>query len=186
MQEQSNSIENKALIQVIAGCKRGDSDSFSRLVDMFSKRCYGYFYRLCGSRELSDELLSQLFVKLVEKIGSYKDGSFESWIFRVASNIFQDYLREKQRQKKLFEGHKSQLQERSKALAIGDDERIDELQAQLAKLDPETRELLVLRFYSEMSFKEIAEMRSEPIGTTLSKVHRGLNKLREMMGIVYE
>jgi len=40
----------------------------------------------------------------------------------------------------------------------------------------------MLRFYSRLSFKEIAKMRSEPIGTTLPKLHRGLKKLRELMG----
>lgn len=172
------------LAQIIAGCKNGDSQSFSQLVDRFASRCYGYFYRLCGNRELSDELLSQLFVKLVEKIGSYKDGCFESWLFTMASNIFHDYLREKQRQKKLFDGHKNQLEEEIRGSGKTDSESIDQLQAQLAKLDADTRELIVMRFYSDLSFKEIAEMRSEPIGTTLSKVHRGLKKLREMMGIV--
>jgi RNA polymerase sigma-70 factor (ECF subfamily) len=55
------------------------------------------------------------------------------------------------------------------------------LQVQLGKLDTDTRELIMLRFYSQASFKKIAEMRSEPIGTTLSKLHRGLKKLRELM-----
>ena len=58
----------------------------------------------------------------------------------------------------------------------------DKLQMQLGKLDDDTAELITLRFYGEMSFKELSEMRSEPIGTTLSKVHRGLKKLRELMG----
>ena len=60
--------------------------------------------------------------------------------------------------------------------------QIDSLQRQLEKLDAETRELVLLRFYSELSFKEIAKMRSMPIGTVLSKVHRGLKSLRELMG----
>jgi RNA polymerase sigma-70 factor (ECF subfamily) len=55
------------------------------------------------------------------------------------------------------------------------------LQVQLDRLDAETRELIMLRFYSEASFKEMAAMRSEPIGTTLSKLHRGLKRLRELM-----
>jgi len=63
--------------------------------------------------------------------------------------------------------------------ALPDDERLDQLQKQLAKLDEQTRELIVLRFYSDMSFKEIAQLRKEPIGTVLSKIHRGLAKLRE-------
>jgi len=51
----------------------------------------------------------------------------------------------------------------------------------LSRLDADTRDLIVLRYYSELSFKEIAEMRSEPLGTALSKLHRGLKKLRELM-----
>ena len=51
----------------------------------------------------------------------------------------------------------------------------------LKRLDADTRELSMLRFYSQLSFKEIAKMRSEPIGTTLAKLHRGLKRLREFM-----
>jgi len=57
----------------------------------------------------------------------------------------------------------------------------DRLQQGLNRLDAETAELIVLRFYGDLSFKELAEMRAEPIGTTLSKVHRGLKKLKEWM-----
>jgi RNA polymerase sigma-70 factor (ECF subfamily) len=52
----------------------------------------------------------------------------------------------------------------------------------MAKLDAETAELLMLRFYGQLTFREIAELRSEPVGTVLSKVHRGLKRLRELMG----
>ena len=173
--------EGNDLARVISGCKNGDAECFSQLVDMYARRCYGYFYRLTGNNDVSDELLSELFVKLVEKIGSFKKGSFESWLFKVASNIFYDYLRDKQRQSKLLNGRREvELREQKKKQP--ETEETDELRTQLRKLDADTRELIVLRFYSQASFKEIAEMRGEPIGTTLSKVHRGLKKLRELMG----
>lgn len=168
------------LDQIISGCKKGDSECFSQIVDIYASRCYGYFYRLTGNGGLSDELLSELFLKLVEKIGSYKGGSFESWLFKIASNIFYDYLRTKQRQKKLLETRKKQI-EFEIIEKRPDSEQIDKLQVQIGKLDEETKELILLRFYSQLSFKEIALMRSEPIGTTLAKMHRGLKKLREMM-----
>jgi hypothetical protein len=94
--------KNDDFDQIIAGCKKGMPECFSQLLDMYSSRCYGYFYRLTGSRDTSDELLSELFVKLVEKIGSFKDGCFESWLFKIASNIFYDHLRDKHKQKKLI------------------------------------------------------------------------------------
>ena len=169
------------LAQIIIGCKNKDSKCFSQIVDMYASRCYGYFYRLTGNNDLSDELLSELFVKLVEKIGSYKGGSFEGWLFKIASNIFYDYLRAKQRRKKLLDVQKKQIESQITEPKQSDNEQIDKLQIQLRKLDTDTRELIMLRFYSQLSFKEIAVIRSEPIGTTLAKLHRGLKKLRELM-----
>jgi RNA polymerase sigma-70 factor (ECF subfamily) len=171
------------LTRIIDGCKSGDAESFARVVDVYSGRLYGYFYRLTGDRNLSDELLSELFVRLVEKIGTYKGGSFESWLFRIASNIFHDHLRSRKRRRKLLDSRRSELEIQTPEPKISDvkDEQLDRLQVQLNRLDADTRELIMLRFYSELSFKEIAEARSEPIGTALSKLHRGLKKLRELM-----
>jgi RNA polymerase sigma-70 factor (ECF subfamily) len=174
----------KDLAEIIAGCKRGDAECFSCLVDLYARRCYGYFYRLTGNRDLSDDLLAELFVRLVEKIGSYKGGAFESWVFRIAANIFHDHLRVKQRQKRLLESPTEEPEIEYEHTRRSDvtGENIDKLQRQLSRLDDDTKELIVLRFYSGLSFKEIAAMRSEPIGTTLSKLHRGLKRLRELMG----
>ena len=173
--------ESSNLAEIVNGCKAGDSESFSQLVDIYARRCYGYFYRLTGNSEVSDDLLSELFVKLVEKIGSYRGGSFKSWLFKVASNVFHDYLRSKQRQRKLLEVQKRQLERKIAERGRAEAERIDKLQIQLRKLDADTREVIMLRYYSQLSFREIAQMRSEPMGTTLSKVHRGLKKLRGLM-----
>lgn len=62
-----------------------------------------------------------------------------------------------------------------------DNEVFDKLQSQLGKLDADTQEVIMLRFYSQLSFKDIAKLRGEPIGTTLSKAHRGLKKLKDLM-----
>jgi RNA polymerase sigma-70 factor (ECF subfamily) len=173
------------LARIIDGCKSGDAGSFARVVDMYAGRCYGYFYRLTGDRDLSDELLSELFIRLVQKFRSYKGGAFESWLFKIASNIFHDHLRGKQRRRKLLDAHRAEVEREpdTNEPRFSDESgaRLDKLQAQLQRLDADTRELIMLRFYSELSFKEIAELRSEPIGTALSKLHRGLKKLRELM-----
>jgi RNA polymerase sigma-70 factor (ECF subfamily) len=169
------------LAEITSGCKRGDAGCFAKIVDMYASRCYGYFYRLTGKRDVSDDLLSELFVKLTEKIGSYKGGSFEGWLFRIASNIFHDYLRGKQRRTRMLDARKTRLESEITEVKVSGAETIDKLQIQVERLDADTRELIMLRFYSQLSFKEIAQIRSEPIGTTLSKLHRGLKRLRELM-----
>ncbi|MEN6385407.1 MAG: sigma factor-like helix-turn-helix DNA-binding protein, partial [Phycisphaerales bacterium] len=63
----------------------------------------------------------------------------------------------------------------------GDDGLSDELAKALKSLEPDTAEIIVMRYYSQLSFQQLAELRKEPINTVLSKVHRGLKKLKELM-----
>jgi RNA polymerase sigma-70 factor (ECF subfamily) len=174
-------IKSDELAKIIIGCKNGNAECFSQIVDLYASRCFGYFYRLTSNKDTSDELLSVLFAKLVEKVNTYRGGSFESWLFKIASNVFHDHLRSKQRYTRLLGERQSHLESEITESKMSDGDTIDKLQAQLSRLDDETRELIMMRFYSELSFKEIAKMRSEPIGTTLSKLHRGIQKLRELM-----
>jgi len=143
-------VEGVELTRIIAGCKSGDADSFALMVDLYANRCFGYFYRLTGDRDLSEELLSVLFMKLVEKVGSYQGGSFESWLFRIAANIFHDHLRGRKRRKKLLDARRTELELLPTGLPKSDnkDEKLDRLQIQLSRLDADTRELIMLRFYS--------------------------------------
>jgi RNA polymerase sigma-70 factor, ECF subfamily len=178
--------DSQRLSLIISGCKSGSEVAYSQIVELYANRLYGYFYRLTGNAETSNDLLSEVFVKLVEKIGTYSSGAFDLWLFKIATNIFYDHLRQQQRRKKFLESHRQQLVEESADVKRSDDEAVDILQAQLGQLDHQTRELILLRYYSDLSFKEIARLRKEPIGTVLSKVHRGLAKLRELMEQQYE
>ena len=174
-------MPQRDLEQIITGCRKGEDGCFSQLLDIYAKRCFGYFYRLTGSRGLSEDMLSELFVKLVEKIGGYRGGSFDGWVFTMASNIFHDHLRFKQRQTRLLNEY-SQRTQLQQAYSEGRSEsEPDVLAGALDKLDSDVRELIIMRYHSQLSFKEISELRREPIGTTLSKVHRGLKRLREIM-----
>lgn len=170
------------LKDIIRRCQQGSEEAFAELVDMYSDSCYGYFYRVTGNNEISNDLMSELFLRLVQKISSFKGGSFKSWIFRIASNLFYDHLRFQQRQKKLIEGKTERIE--TPEITVGKElENYDQLQAALSKLDEDTVELLMMRYYSDMSFKELSQARGEPIGTTLAKVRRALIKLREIMGL---
>lgn len=172
--------DNNELNEIVSRCQNGDSTAYAELIDLFGTDLYGYFYRLSGNSETSNDLLSELFMKLVTKIGSFNGGSFKKWVFTIASNIFYDYLRYRYRQKKLLDG-KADTISNSELPLDGACDLKDELEHYLSKLDADTAEILMLRFYAQLSFKELADLRSEPIGTTLSKVHRGLKKMREVM-----
>ena len=170
----------RELEKLIQNCKKGDPEAFNELLMRYSDRCYAYFYRMTGRADLSEELLSDLFIRLVRKIKTFHTGSFEKRIFTVASNLFRDYLRRHYRQQRLLT-EKAEILRQDEGDEKTKPEIFDKLDLALGKLDTETAELITLRYYSELSFKELAELRGEPIGTTLSKVHRGVKKLRQIM-----
>ncbi len=170
----------KKIEQVVRLCGKGDNDGFSQLVDLYSSRLFGYFYRLTGNRDDANELLSELFLKIIGKIGSCKAETFEPWLFKIASNLFTDYIRAKKRREKMLNKVAEQTQTET-PLDKDDGELADKLTRQLRKLDAETAEIIVMRYYSGLGFEELAKIRNEPVGTCLSKVHRGIKRLRQLM-----
>ncbi len=152
------------------------------LVAAYKDRLYGYFYRLTSNRAVAEDLLSDVFFKIVRKIKSFKEErSFEKWIFTVASNAFYDYLRKKRHQKQLIEDFaadkEANVTDKTKSEKLTE----DRLQEALESIDPKIREMVIMRYYSGLSFKEIAEIKKQPIGTLLSQMHRGLKKLKDKM-----
>ena len=69
-------------------CQQGQVEGFSWLARQYGGRLYRYFYRVCGSEADAEDLLQELYVKLIDKIGSYRhEGRFEHWLFSVAANM---------------------------------------------------------------------------------------------------
>lgn len=167
-------------IKLVSLARKGDKAAVSELVDLYSKRMYGYFYRLTFNTDDANELLSELFLKMYEKIGTCRPETFEAWLFRIAYNLFMDFLRAKKRHEKMLDFFGQDYKEQTDEPQPGDG-MTDELTSALKKLEPDAAELIVMRYYSQMSFQQLADLRSEPINTVLSKVHRGLKKLREIM-----
>lgn len=171
---------NAELNNIVQQCRKGSEQAWSVLVDMFSGKLYVYFFRLTGNAEIANDLLSELFLKVVKKIKSFKQGSFESWIYRIASNLFYDYLRQKQRKAKLDKHLKENPDEQIIEPVQFDDES-DKMQQAINTLDQDGKEIVLMHYYSDMTFKDIAEVKGQPIGTVLSKAHRSLKKLRQLM-----
>jgi RNA polymerase sigma-70 factor (ECF subfamily) len=175
-------MDTEQLKILIDNCKTGRPGAFDKLIALYSDRCFGFLYRLSGNRHTAEDLLSELFIKLVEKIGSWDGGSFDNWVFTIAANLFKDHLRSDYRRKRLMQ-EKAELVQTEENFSEPRNDMEDKLHQALKRLEPEVAELILMRFYADLSFKEMAEKRNEPIGTTLCKMHRGLKKLREFMEI---
>ena len=175
--------------EVIRRAKELDAAAFDEIVDAYAGRLYGFFHRMLGRREEAEDLVQEVFIRVVKSIPEYREaGRFEAWLFRIAGNLVRDRLRRATAGDAVnVVDPQTEINDhpRGSAKGVGDGlerrEDINRLQPLLARLPSVEREAVLLRHYGELSFAEIAEYTAAPLGTVLARVHRGLAKLREWM-----
>ena len=180
-------MDEARLAELIARARNRDADAFDTLVEAYGPRLFGFFYRTCGRHDEAEDLLQETFLRVVRMIGGYEhDGRFDRWLFRIATNLVRDRVRRMRRSPVVGIMDESVAEPVSRT-APGPDARIeqaeawDRLQSALQRLPPAERDVVLLRHFSELPFKEIAELTGTPIGTALARAHRGLRKLRKWM-----
>ncbi len=190
-------IETAQLAEVIERARSRDPGAFDLLVDTYGSRMFGYFFRLTGSRDDADDLLQELFIRVVRTIPTYRhEHHFDAWLFRIATNLVRDRLRRIRAGRNAGLDHRGTgdsddgdpLEEHPDLAAAAPQdamlraEQVDRLQLAIDRLPGQEREVICLRHFSGLSFREIAETMGTPLGTALARAHRGLARLRELMG----
>lgn len=175
-------LEDKTLRAAV----QGDQQAWWQLVQAYSGRVYGLIYRQCGDPELAEEITQITFVKMVGKLADYQErGKFESWVFRIALNRLRDEIRRRKRQAIPVDF----VETPPEAIGQASDEAVPEaklmeqeqataLHRHVKDLPEADQEILYLRYTSELSFAQIAEVLDQPLGTVLARGHRALKKLR--------
>ena len=185
-------VDNIELHRMVGKARDGDPEGFEGILSAYGARMYGYFVRATRSHHDAEDLLSDLMLKLVRVIKKYDDrGKFEPWLFRIAANMVRDRIRHFKVRPKISslsadqDGRNPGANLRANVSApdadsIGSETR-NQLHDALEKLDDTTRQMILMRHFGNLTFKEIASDLGCPIGTGLAKVHRGLKILREIM-----
>ena len=169
----------------------GNSHSFSILVDRYQKRVYGFIFSKVKDAELADDVFQDTFVKVIKnlRLGKYKDeGRFLSWVMRIAHNIIMDHFRKINRLPKHESKHEDldvldRLVEQSSSI---EDLMIEtQIHADLSLLIdelPQTqKEVLRMRLFQEMSFKDIGEQTGVSINTALGRMRYAILNLRKLI-----
>lgn len=178
------------LTRLVNLAKAGQTQAVEQLVDLYAPRLFGLLYRMIGSRPDAEDLLQETFVKVLRGLGSYReDGRFEPWLFSIAANLARDWLRRQGRSPvTALAGRDEDLEASftfdgpSPEQTLAQAEQLDLLQQAVNELSPAEREIVSLRFFAQMSFKEIAEALQVPLGTALARAHRAIGHLRERLG----
>lgn len=183
----SNNLSDKELVMRY---QAGDVSCFQILVDRYQNKVYSYIMMLVRDRQLADDLFQDTFLKIIRTIkgDAYKEeGKFIQFAMRIAHNLIIDYFRKEKRLPMVDptkEDYDMLANARMKDPSV--EERIiteqiyDDLRKMINRLPDEQREVLNLRFYSDMSYKEIADVTNVSINTALGRMRYALINLRKI------
>lgn len=161
-------IQRDRLDRLVIKMQKGDRTAAAALYDELAAKLYGFIFSRTGSREVAEDLSQEIFIKLIERIGSFDSerGRFTVWFWRMARNTLIDHYR----QKKAVPF--SQFEDDEVAgMAVGEIPDTDNVLAYrrlrlvVGTFTPEEQELFELRFAAEMSYKDIAHILEKPEGT---------------------
>lgn len=177
--------------ELLEAYRAGNPDAISVLISRHSQRVYDYIRMLVKDSDLADDLFQETFVKAVRVIdqGRYTDqGRFLSWVMRIAHNQVIDHFRAQKQNHSINEssaGYDILGTQRLTEGSIEDrmvGEQIEEdLRRLVGELPEEQQEVVRLRYYGGLSFKEIAEQTEVSINTALGRMRYALLNLRRMI-----
>jgi RNA polymerase sigma-70 factor, ECF subfamily len=145
---------------------------------------YSVAYRLCGNHDDAQDLVQEVLVRVQRGLVTYKPGSLEGWLSRIATNAFLDDVRRRKRRPADVMPEYEML-ERAAPTSVGADEQLaidslpEHVQEALRGLPPDYRAAVVLCDVLDFSYEEIAEALDIPVGTVRSRIHRGRARLRQ-------
>ncbi len=168
---------------ILTECRSGQLGRFAELYDSYSEAIYRFVYYKTQHRETAEDLTSLVWLKALEKISSFRAGSLQAWLYRIARNTVIDYYRTRKFDRSVEDAW--DLPERSSlASEIEQRDLLDRVRADLHQLPSLQRDILVLRIWEGYSFAEIAEIVGTSEGNCKVIVSRSLKRIRSASALL--
>ena len=180
---------------------KGDTTAFGELVRRYGDSLLGYLARMTGSIELAEDLFQETFKRVHEKADTFRGGRIKSWLFAIATNVAIDGFRRDSRLQVTSLNQKLDCtdgQERElSAVAVADNshepsqkaimsERKEQVRQALELLPAKQRATLVLAYYQQLSYPEVAQVLDCSVGTVKTQMYRALKTLAQRLPDISE
>lgn len=168
----------------------GDNKAFDLLISRNQEKLFTYILFVVRDREMANDMFQETFFKVVSRLqqGKYiANGKFSAWLMRIAHNVIMDWYRQ-QRAQNIVDAPKendlsnvgSTLLESSREGELVNNQVMEDVRRMMSHLPASQREVVFMRFYQQMSFKEIAEATGVSINTALGRMRYAILNLRRM------
>ncbi len=169
----------------------GNNKAFDELLARTQDKLFSYIYFVVRDEDKANDLFQETFVKVITKLhqGRYVDsGKFSAWIMRIAHNVIMDWYRELRSRNIIEPTKENDLTKLSMNDVLDmnvenryvNDQILVDVKKMMNKLPPTQREVVFMRFYQDLSFKEIAELTGVSINTSLGRMRYAILNLRKM------
>lgn len=184
---QKQLVSDAALLK---GYLEGNDAALETLIHRYKSRIFSSIYLLVNDRYLAEDIFQETFIKVIHslKAGKYNDeGKFLPWVIRIARNLCIDHIRQGSKLPTVTDTEGNdifsylQIAEPSREEFIINGEEKVSLHALINKLPAEQREVLIMRHYANLSFKEIADMTGSNLNTCIGRMHYAILNLRKML-----
>ncbi|MFQ5595498.1 MAG: sigma-70 family RNA polymerase sigma factor [Anaerolineae bacterium] len=167
--------------RLIAQARQGDTAALGAIYDQYAAKIYIYFYHRLGDRQLAEDLMGDVFVRMVEAVDTprFADTSLSGWLYRIAHNLLVDHFRKQSEEVTLPE----ELAMSSEGPAAIVERKLaqDGLRKALEVLTEDQRQVIVLRFGEGLTAREVAEIMGKQENAIWQLQHRALNGLRRVL-----
>ncbi len=173
--------------QLVVASKNGDQDTFSLLVQRYQRRVFNLVFRMLQNYEEANEITQEAFLAAWQGLPSFRgEARFSTWLYRIAYNCALKQLELRKREKALHLALQAEQaleddgeDSRTAHLELLDNQKM--VQEQLSQLPPKYRIVLILRHLQDMTYEEMAEVLTMPIGTIKTHLFRARNLLKERL-----
>jgi RNA polymerase sigma-70 factor (ECF subfamily) len=184
---------DKSLIE--AHC-RGDSAAFGELVRRYGDGMFGYLMKMSKNRQDAEDLFQETFKRVHEKAHTFRGSQLKSWLFTIATNVAIDGLRRRRRMRVVSLNQKLDCSdndgEELGAVALADDsyepsqeaakaEQTEKVRGAIESLPARQRATLVLAYYQQLSYPEVAKVMGCSLGTVKTQMYRALRALAQKL-----
>lgn len=176
--------------ELIKSYADGNASAIEELIGRYKDRIFNSIYYLVKDRYLAEDMFQEVFIKIIDTIrgGRYTDeGKFLPWALRIAHNMCVDHFRKVKRspQIKTSEGNDLfetlDIRQDSAEVNVMQRQSQDTIRKMIDMLPEEQKEVIILRHYADLSFKEISDITKTSINTALGRMRYGLINLRRLM-----
>ena len=171
--------DNELMLMV----KSGDIDRLGLIFERHNKSLYGYFLNLTGKTDISEDLVQNVFMRILKYRSNYRGGgNFSIWIYRIAHNVFVDFIKKKNKLEysENINEWDNVLTDTSYEEGTSKHEKINILESALMKLPKKKREILTLSRYKELKYKEISEILGCSESAVKVRIFRAMEELKRI------